>query len=145
MAAKEYRPDEAFDLELIDMEGSPLFNDDGTPMTWSILGADSDIGVAARKTQGNLRLQQSARGKPPTQEAYDIDGANYLAKLTTGWNITPSKLVPGVDPGLGDGKVPFSTSAALTILKNQKLSCIREQPDRAITDRANFLKASPTS
>lgn len=141
---KIYAPDQAATLELIGIDDQPLLNDDGTPMTLDLIGADSDIAIAARNAQSNRRLQQGQRLKL-TSEGLEADGANYLAKLVVGWNITPSKLIPGIDPGLGDGKVPFTTAAAAAIFKNPKMAAIKDQPDRFVAERTHFLKASPTA
>lgn len=142
---KTYDPDTGFALELFGIDASPLYNDDGSPMTVTVLGADSDTAVTTRNRTTNLRLQQGGRGVKLTAEGLESEGATYLAKLTAGWNITPSKLVPGVDPGLGEGKVAFSAAAATTIYRNAKLAVIKKQVDDAIEERANFLRPSQTT
>lgn len=142
-AAKLYLPDEGAVLELNGIDGAALYNDDGTPMTMTLIGADSDVAIQHRNGVQNRRFAQGARLKL-TSEGVESDGNAYLAKLVVDWNITPSKLVPGVDPGLGEGKVPFSRPAALTIFGNPKLAAIKEQPDTFVAERVNFMKASPT-
>jgi hypothetical protein len=126
-----YRPEEGFVLELTGPDGAQLFNDDGTPMTLTLIGADSDVAVKARRLNSNKRYQQGARLKF-TAEGLESDGAAYLAKLTTAWDIT-----------LGGEKPPCTYQAALQLYNNPILAFIREQADRAIEDRANFTKASP--
>ena len=128
-----YAPDAGFVLELRGPDDKALFNDDGTPMTLTLLGADSDVAVKARNANQNRRFAQGARLKL-TAEGLDSDSASYLAKLTTGWNIT-----------MGGTKPPFSAAAAAALFADPKLSFIREQADTAIADRSNFLKASPTT
>jgi hypothetical protein len=142
---KVYNPDEGFSLELFGIDAAPLYNDDNSPMTVTVLGADSDTAVTARNRTTNLRLQQGGRGVKLTAEGLESEGAAYLAKLTVGWNITPSKLVPGVDAGLGEGAVAFSAAAATAIYRNAKLAVIKKQIDDAIEERANFLRPSPTT
>lgn len=137
---KVYNPDKPARLELIGIDDQPLYNADGTPMTIDLLGAESDAAIAAQNRQQNRRLQQGARLKM-TSEGMIADGANFLASLVTDWNLTPNRLVPGIDPGLGEGKVPFSTAAAATIFKHPKLAVIKDQPDRFTADRTNFLRA----
>lgn len=129
----EYAPDAGHTLELRGPDDAQLFNDDGTPMTLSLLGADSDVAVKARNANQNRRLQQGTRMKL-TAEGLEADGASYLAKLTTGWNIT-----------LGGAKPDFSYEAAVKLYANPKLAFVREQADAFIADRANFLKASSRS
>ena len=127
--AQEYCPDDAFVLELKDIDGTLLLNDgDDTPMTVSILGADSDVAVAARHNSSNRRIQAGPRAKL-TSEGFTSDQASYLAKLTVGWNIT-----------MGGEKPTFSQDAARKLYNDRKLAFIREQVEAAIEDRANFLK-----
>lgn len=137
---KIYSPDTPAIVELVGIEGEELFNDDGSPMTMSVLGEDSDVAVSSRNASSNRRLAQGARLKM-TQEGFNADSAAYLSKIVTDWNITPNKLVPGVDAGLGDGKVAYSRAAAVTIFSNPKLTVIRDQPDRAASERGRFLTA----
>lgn len=137
---KTYNPDEGFAVELLGIDDQPLFNDDGSAMTITIIGEDSDIAVASRHAMTNRRLKQGASAKF-TAESFDSDGVAHLVKITAGWNITPAKLVPGIDPGLGEGLVPFTPGAATKLYGNPKLKIIRDQPDKASTERANFLRA----
>lgn len=124
----DYLPEQGFDVHLRGPDEAELFNDDGSPMTITVLGADSDVAVKARHATQNRRFQQGARMKL-TAEGVDADGASYLAKLTTGWNIT-----------LGGKTPPCDYAAAVQLYQNPKLSFIRDQVDTAIAERANFLK-----
>lgn len=125
-----YTPDEAFDVELLGPDGAPLMNDDDTPMTIGVLGADSDLAISLRNKSSNRQIQQGARAKI-TAEGLQGEGITYLAKLSTRWNIT-----------LNDEKPTFSTDAVRALYADPKLAFIREQVDVAIANRANFLKAS---
>lgn len=125
-----YTPDVAFTVELTGPDEAQLFNDDGSPMTWDVLGAESEIGVKASNAAQNRRLAAGMRAKL-TAEGLESDGASYIAKLSTGWNIT-----------MGGQKPPFSYEAALQILRNPKLKFIRDKLDAAIGERSNFLKVS---
>lgn len=126
----EYLPDDGFPLQLRGIDEAELFNDDGTPMTITVLGADSDVAVKARNATSNRRYQQGPRMKL-TAEGIEADQAAYLAKLTIDWDIT-----------MGGDKPAFSQAAAVQLYRNPKLSFIREQVDAAIADRTNFLKRS---
>jgi hypothetical protein len=145
MTEKVYSPDDGAEVELAGIDGTPLYNEDGTPMTITVLGVDSDVCVAAKHATGNLRMKQGARGVQLTSETMDAQAVSLLVKCTTGWNITPSKLVPGIDPGLGEGKVPFNAAAVNKLYSNRKLQVIRDQLDTAMTERARFMKASPAT
>lgn len=131
LAKEDYRPDEIFDVELRGPDGSQLFNDDETPMTIGVIGADSDEAVKARNTSANRRISAGPRAKI-TAESLDSDAASYLAKLTKRWNIT-----------MGGTKPECTTQAALSLYNDKALAFIREQVDAAIGERTNFLKGSP--
>jgi hypothetical protein len=128
-----YRPDEGATVELNGPDGAQLFNDDGTPMKWSVLGADSDVAVKARNANTNKRLAQGVRVKL-TAEGLDSDKASYIAKLSTSWDIT-----------LGGEKPAFSYETALKVLRNPRLAFIADQLEAVIDERSRFLKGSPTT
>jgi hypothetical protein len=123
-----YLPEEGAVMELMGPDGAQLFNDDKTPMTITLLGADSDIAIKARNTATNRRLAQGVRAKL-TAEALESEGAAYLATLTTGWNIT-----------MGGTKPEFTRDAALALYNNPRLTFIREQVDAFVGDRSHFMK-----
>lgn len=133
LTASDYQPDVGFTVHLRGPNEALLFNDDETPMTITVLGSDSEVAVRTRHGQQNRRLQQGTRIKL-TAEGLESDAAAYLAKLTIDWNIT-----------LGGQKPPLTEAAAVQLYSNPKLSFIREQVDAAISERANFMKASPQS
>jgi len=131
--ADTYNPDEGAVLELNDAADAPLMNDDGTRMTLTLLGQDSDVVTKHNNQVSNRRLSAGARLKL-TSEGLTGDGTALLAKATVGWNIT-----------LGGQKPALSYDAAFALYANPKLAFIREQADRFIADRAHFLKTSPTT
>ena len=129
-----YCPNDGTVVELVGIDGAePLLNDDGSQMTITVLGADSDVAVKHRAGNTTKRIQQAGRGAV-TGESLDSEEASYLAKLTVDWNIQ-----------IGNEKPPYTFGAAVKLYKNPRLAFIREQVDRAIVQRARFLKASPTS
>ena len=127
--SEDYCPDEIFDVELYDIDGSQLFNDDdGTPMTIGVIGADSDEAIKYQRNSTNRRLSAGARAKV-TAEGLEAQGNGYLAALTKRWNITM------------DGAKPECTkAAALALYSTRHLSFIKEQVNVAIEERSNFLK-----
>jgi hypothetical protein len=123
-----YNPNDGFAVELSGPDEAPLMNEDGSRMTITVLGADSDAAVKARNASVNKHLAKGARAKV-TAESSQADGASYLAKLTVGWNIT-----------MGGQKPAFSQDEAQKLYLNPRLAFIREQVDAAIAERSNFLK-----
>jgi hypothetical protein len=132
-AGGAFTPNEPFDVELRGIDGTQLFNNDGSPMTISVLGADSDTAVKARNAQANRRIQAGPRAKL-TAEGLIADGHAYLAKLSQNWNVT-----------MGGEKPPFSYDAVLALYSNPLFAFIVEQVDAAVAERSNFLKGSATN
>jgi hypothetical protein len=117
-------------LELRGPDGAPLRQADGSPVTLTLLGADSEQARKARNTATNRYLK--TRGKVQiTAEASEADGIAYLAKCTTAWS--------GI--GIGQDETPFSYENAVKLYET--FAFIREQADEFVAERANFLKASP--
>lgn len=126
LLSQNYCPDDGADLELVGIDGAPLFNSDGSRMTITLLGEDSDVAAKARNAQGNRRIQQGQRAKL-TMEGVSADGALYLAKLTMGWNIEGQE---------------FSQEAAQKLYLDRKMGFVVEQVRAFVEDRTNFLRAS---
>jgi len=129
-----YCPDEASTLELIGIDGAPMMNQDGSPMTISLLGEDSDVAVAFDNDLTNRRIQQAQRGGQITAEAITGEMAAKLAKLTTGWNIS-----------FGGEVAVFSEAAARKLYADRKMSFIVEQVQAFVKARRHFLKPSKAS
>lgn len=126
----EYCPDEAAPLELIGIDGAPMLDGAGNPMTISLLGEDSDVAVAHRNATTNRRIQQGQRGAAVvTAEALNADEAAYFAKLTVGWNVA-----------FGAESAEFSQDAARKIYMNPKLSFVTDQVRDFVKARKNFLR-----
>lgn len=130
--ATNYCPDEAATLELIGIDGAPMLNSDGSPMTISLLGEDSDVAVAYRNNTTNRRIQQAQRGAATvTAEAIAAEDAAYYAKLTTGWSIA-----------FGGERAEFSQDAARKLYLDRKMSFIFDQVKEFAKTRRNFLRPS---
>lgn len=135
---KAYTPDEGFALELNDINDLPLFNEDGSAMTITILGSDSDVATQFDKDILTRRLAKV--GSPTTGGNLEADGVAKLVKMTTSWNITPSQMIPGYDPNLGEGLVALTPAAATKFYGDRMFRIFRDAADRASAARANFLK-----
>lgn len=113
-------------LELTDANGAAVLKADGTPLTITLLGKDSDVWVKAENAARNRRLAQGPRMKL-TAEALESEAISALAKVTVAWDFDE----------------PCTYEAAVRLYTRFPL--IREQVDLFVGDRANFTKASPTS
>lgn len=113
-------------MEIRDPNGVPMFKADGSPLTITLLGRDSDAFIKAENQQTNRRLSQGTRVKL-TAEALRADSIAVLARCTTAWDL--------------DEPCSYETAVALYT----KFPAIREQADEFLTDRSNFTKASPAT
>lgn len=118
-------------LELRDPAGNPVLQDDGSPVTITLLGEDSDVVTQASNRNANQFLRgTSAGGQAVTAEMSKTNEINKFASATVGWN--------GI---VVDGEaVKFSTDAAKALYR--RFPWIRDQVRIFIADRANFMKAS---
>lgn len=131
--ASSYAPDAGAVLELTGPDGAPLFNDDGTAMTLTLLGNDADAVVKYNNKVTNRRLAQRT-GMKLTSESLYADGTGLLATATTAWNIT-----------LGGEKPTLTFEAAAKLYSDPKLAFVRAQASEFMDERAHFSKASPTA
>jgi hypothetical protein len=111
-------------------ENTVLKNEDGSNMTITLIGTDSDTYRKAQRFAINRRMR-SGRGRS-TAEELEQDALELLAVATQKWNIT-----------LGGSKPECTRDIARETYA--KVPWLREQVDTFINDRSNFLKASETN
>lgn len=121
-------------MELRDPTGNPVLQDDGSPVTITLLGEDSDIVTRVSNQHANQFLRgASGGGQSITAEMSKTNEINKFAAATVGWS--------GI---VVDGEVvKFSTDAAKSLYR--RFPWIRDQARVFIGDRANFTKASRKS
>ena len=126
-----------FEFQLSDMHGRPA------PIWIRVLGADSDQYHSTLRAQDRKRVDKLARGRrnaiPSIEELLD-DTIERLAAVTIAWRTKE-----GVSVKMPDGQPfpAFSKQAAKDIYT--RYAEIREQVDRAVMERANFLPGSEKS
>lgn len=109
--------------------GAPLLID-GAPVTITLCGMDSDRAKAARREQVDRRLADLS-GKPVSAAELEQNALTMLAACTVDWSANM----------VFDGKpVPCGRAEAISLY--EKLPWLREQVDRHVSSRANFLPAS---
>lgn len=121
-------------LHLNGPTGQPLFQDDGeTPVSLTLLGEDSDVVTKANNEAANRFLRTMGSAQQITAEVSKANELKKFAAATVDW--------AGI---VVDGKeIPFSTASAGTLYR--RFPWIADQVRVFISDRANFLKASPKS
>lgn len=110
-------------------DGQPVTNDDA-PVTLTLLGDDSDALVKFDRITTNAHLRGSQTITAELAEAKQI---NRLARACVGWS--------GV---ILDG-APLQHSEENARILFKRFRWLRQQAAMFISDRANFLKASPQS
>lgn len=121
-------------LELRDPAGNPVLQDDGTPVTLTLLGEDSDVVTRISNANANQFLRgTTGSGQAITAEMSRTNEIAKLAAATVAWS--------GI---VIDGEaVTFSPEAAKALYR--RFPWIRDQARVFIGDRANFTKASRKS
>ena len=116
-------------MELRLPNGEPALKDDGTPVTITLLGADSDAYQRASKALGNRSLRN--RSQPLTVEQAITESINLLAKVTVSWD------------GLTEDGQPLPCTEENAKRLYRSSLAVREQVAEFVNDRGNFVKASP--
>lgn len=109
-------------------DGQPVTQDDGAPVTMTLLGDDSDLLTKFDRITTNAHLRGS---QAITAELAETKQINRMARACVGWN--------GVI--LDGNPLEFSEENARLLFK--RFRWLRQQAAMFISDRANFLKASP--
>jgi hypothetical protein len=107
----------------------------GQPVTVTLAGEDSERYRRAwrESTDRKLKMQQRGRQVSISAESVEADAVEILVACTIGWS--------GI--GMDGAPLEFSPDNARKIYA--RLRWLREQADSFISDRANFLRASPTN
>jgi len=129
LSTKEAADDGAV-LELRGPTGAPIMQDDGAPVTITLLGADSDVLTRVANQQTNRYLRDRGAATM-TAEGATANRIDYLAAATVAWS--------GIKV---DGDVLDCTRDEARKLY-RRFPFIRDQASAFVDDRANFLKASP--
>lgn len=118
-------------MELRDVSGQPVLKADGTPITITLLGKDSDAWTKHENAMGDSRLNQRGQHRLKMERLKAENVAGY-AKCTVSWD--------GI--GLGEETTACTYENALKLYT--AFPAIRDQVDEFMGERANFLKVSPS-
>ena len=124
------------------VERTVLLDDKGAPVTITLLGRDSDTFIAAENAARNRAVEQIKEGAKFSAAASDEEAAASLARATTGWSGVVQGWIDGTDD---NSPAKFSFDAAKKLYLSRGVRWIRDQADKFIGDRANFLPPSPTT
>lgn len=112
--------------------GAALLDDQGNPITISVVGKYSDQYIKVQKAQQNRRLKAAGRkGLKLTADELEAEANELIAACITGW----SGIV------IGGEVLEFSLGNARKLIANPKMAWVKEQLDVAIGDEANFTKS----
>ena len=110
-------------------DDAPILNDDGTPMSITLLGQDSKAYQTLKHSMSNEKIEKAVKfGKKLklNSEKLENDELDLLVKSTVEWDITYQ------------GQKPDCTPENVRLLYTQVPS-IREIVSDFIVDRTNFL------
>jgi hypothetical protein len=118
-------------MPLLDPAGVPIENEDGTPLTITLVARNSVKGLAALRANANRRMAEARRGQQSGVERNEADATEVLAACTIAWTIE-----------LLDGAA-FSCTPdnARKLYSDDRFRRWREQADDFISSEANFIKA----
>lgn len=115
--------------------GEPLLDKDDAPVTITLAGVDSDRFRDVVRSQTKRRLNGGSAAGAPKPDA-EAEAIELLVKCTLAWS--------GI--GLGsDRELECTPENVRAIYSDPRVPWLRQQVDRFIADRANFLKASATT
>lgn len=121
------------------VERTPLKAIDGTPVTFSLLGQDSEaIRSVQRRTQDERRDKQR-RGiklKAADDERAEVE---VLVAGITGWTGVPRSWID-VNAPTDETLVEFNKANAEALISNPGMKWLRDWIDTEISERAGFLK-----
>ena len=129
---------EGVDIPLKRIDGTPLLNAKGKPVTLRLIGADSPEYRRIARRHARSRIDRSKKAKGGNIEitdelldALENEDLELVVACTKGWDgVLDSK----------DKPVPFTAEAATAFYRMFPIAF--EQANAAIVDRANFIKAS---
>lgn len=116
------------------VSGAVLTTEDGQAVTVRLAGMDSRRAKRAEQDISDRRVKRTGGRRAVTSEEWDVERLEFLASVTLGW----------VDGLALDGRpLEFNLENAKRLY--ERLPWLREQAQAFVDDRANFLRASPTS
>lgn len=121
----------------------PLLDAKKKPVTIDLLGRDSDTWIKGENAARNKSVEQLTTGAKYSAAAADRRDAESLARATTGWSGIPKAWL---EEGSNDeSPAEFSFENAVKLYTNRGVRWLRDDADKFVGTRANFLKASLTS
>lgn len=115
----------------------PLKLDDGTELTISYVGSDSDEAREANHENRRINVQRASDGLEYNPEVEDAGFYRLLAYVTKGWTGIPRGWIDGSEDA---SPIEFTQDAAFKLYKRQRW--VRQQINAAFTRSQNFGTAS---
>lgn len=115
----------------------PLFLDDGSPVTITVMGADSAVmrEYVRQITDDRLAAAQKDKKRVVTIGKLEREKVEGLAAVTVAWNVFP----------LDGETLACNKTNACRLYADPRFPWIIEQIDRAVVDRARFFKKPSAS
>jgi hypothetical protein len=117
---------------------TPLMAADGEPITIRLLGRDSDAFIAADRDAKNRNFENISEGAKLSQAELDLAYSRALAKCTVAWHGIPQHWI---DNSGSAEPAECNPANALKLYENRGVRWVRDQADKFVSDRGNYLKA----
>lgn len=121
---------------------TPLFLGEGDSKVASVLhlyGKDSEAYGEVEHTNRSKVFDNLTEGAKFAPAEQDQMSTELLVACTAGWEGIPQGWIDGT---LDETPAPFSKANATKLYENKGVKFVRELADKAIADRARFLRAS---
>lgn len=117
---------------------TPLIAADGQPISINLLGRDSDAFIAADREAKARNYENISEGAKLSPAELELNFSKALARCTTHWHGIPQHWI---DNSGSAAPAVCNYENALKLYENRGVKWVREQADKFVSDRANFMSA----
>jgi hypothetical protein len=124
------RSEEGVEMEVIHPRTqAPVLNDDGSPVTITLLGRNSEAYLEEERAMRDRRQSRLTRGIKLTQEDLDDDEARLLCAATKAWTFAT----------MGGQDFPCTPQNARRLWSDRRFRWLRERAIQFVLMDGNFL------
>ncbi len=124
------------------VERTPLKTADGTPVTITLLGQDSEVYTKADLDIQRATFERLSTGAPFSPAESAEQKTLGLAACTVAWSGIPQGWIDGTED---ETPAPFSKANAAKLYSNLGVKWVRGQVEKFIEERAHFLRPAGDS
>lgn len=134
--------DRGFVLEILHPDTRvPLTAPDGTPVTLTLLGRDSEAFIQAERRNREKAVDNLTSGVKYKAAEADRISAETMADITKAWTGIPKAWLDPTGEDKDETLIPLSKESALKLYANRGVKWLSEQAEKALNDRGKLLRA----